>query len=88
MFPFYMVPPAQQSQQKSFKEQIQDAEDMIKFFKDKYEPKDKKPDWKNHKFSLWETAFLMLVCALMLALPTTLWIIHELAAIKAAILAL
>lgn len=87
MFPFYMMPPS--NPPKGFKEQLQEAEELIKFMKDKFEKKDeKKPDWKQHKFSLIETAILLLVFAFLMALPTTLWIIHELAAIKAAILAL
>lgn len=87
MFPFYPMP---QQPQKSIKDQLQDAEEMLNFFQSKFEKKDdtKPKAWYQYKVSIWELAVILLVGAFCAALPTTLWIIHELAAIKAAILAL
>ena len=86
MFP--MLFPYQQSTnssmpQKSFKEQIQDAEDLIKFIKDKSGGGDKKETkLKDTKFSLWETGLILAVVSFTCAIPIVIWQANSLLLLK------
>lgn len=80
MFGYPFIYPPQQ-QQKSIKEQLEEAEAMIKFFKEKFKEDDKKKEptkWYKSKMSLWDTALCIAIISFFLALPITVWLTHML----------